>query len=125
MGFNGMRVGISVVALVALGLTLAFPWWRYRADADLERAYWDYQPVARLLQESGRPMGTEKVLETHVGVVSVWAISGYEVHDWLPVNVVQLVGIVALWAWALGYARRFEGGVPVTVTVTKTLHSTP
>lgn len=117
---NTFRVAVSTLALAALLGTLLCPWWRYRADRDLSAAFVSHQAAAEFLEQSGASSnGTTAALDTHVGIKPIWDAQNYEVHDWLPFNIIQMAGIVAAWGWGLSVARRMEErSAPVTATVT-------
>ena len=102
---NGVRVMILLVGLATFTVALVCPWYRYRAAADVRAALETYKAFPEIAQ------GEVKV---RVGMLPIWTVPNWGMAEWLPINIVQMLAIVALWWGALSWARQFDPPGPGT-----------
>lgn len=102
---SGMRVGATVVGVVALVFSVVCPWWRYRWEEDLYRVAMEF-PVD---SPSMALAGIRPDLETYVGVLPIWDVADYQVADLLLAPTLLQVGLIlTAWAWCMEWARRYD-----------------
>lgn len=101
--FNIYRVTITVLGLLAAGYTVLCPWWRYREVDNLMLVVPRAEAIEATLVDAD-PKFTgfgSAMLETRVGVIPLWDVKVYEVHDWLGFNVIQMIAVLSTWGLAM------------------------
>lgn len=82
--FNGFRVMVMVLGLVALGCTMLPPW------------IWEHGSYTAIPEE------------VYYGLVDLPTLNFLDVQAWASRNWVALVAIGSVWAWGIFFARKVD-----------------